>query len=113
MADGKPRGGDDNGGRGRKRHRHGSSGVLSIAFPLAEAGKSHGPCVDENCGHERCSEKREVANSTCAFCKEKIGFGKLFDFALWRGFVHQACRNAYEGSDSVVRQKLYADLHIN
>ena len=53
-------------------------------------GKEIGPCTDQ-CNHKQCKQTRNMANTKCYICDERIGYETKF-YETETGLVHSQCK---------------------
>ena len=59
---------------------------------LPKPGTKVGPCKSKTCGHRDCAATRAEAASSCRFCSEAIGYGRMFVRARFDGsLAHVVC----------------------
>ena len=57
---------------------------------LPEPGTEFGPCEGE-CNHTDCNKTREMAETECGICSEKIGYETNFQKDRNGNLVHHIC----------------------
>ena len=60
------------------------------AGKLPAPGTDLGPCK-KKCRHKDCAETRRMAEATCPFCDETIGYDRRFYDDRARGLCHADC----------------------
>lgn len=53
-------------------------------------GEKYGPCSG-TCNHPECTEMRKIAETPCKYCKEPIGYNKVFYFLAHGELAHYSC----------------------
>lgn len=60
------------------------------ASVLPPPGATYGPC-EGSCAHSDCRASREMAESICPICKDRIGYKCRFYDDARHGLVHAIC----------------------